>query len=194
MMAMVITKRMTWDEIRARYPDQWVIMVDHDWPGDRTAISTARILACGAERSDALLRARPALESYECYGCRFTGELPRLPVRYRPRHAGDAGDAENLTARTSLKISGAVTPGERLTWSQIRERYPDRWVVMVDHDWQEPGRTGYNTARVLASGATRAEAMERGRPALEPYRGYGCRYTGTVRGPMFQLKQFEIDR
>lgn len=26
---------------------------------------------------------------------------------------------------------------ERLTWPQIRERYPDQWVVLVEHDWDE---------------------------------------------------------
>jgi hypothetical protein len=36
---------------------------------------------------------------------------------------------------------------ERLTWQQIRERYPDQWVVLVDHDWQEHDLTRYNTAR-----------------------------------------------
>lgn len=167
---------MTWDEIRARYPDQWVVMVDHGWPGDGGAASTARVLASGAERADALHRAKPALESYECYGCRFTGDAERSPARAAPR------------------LPGAVIPSERLTWSQIRARYPDQWVVMVDHDWDEPDRTGYNTARVLAVGATRAEAMERGRSALEPYPGYGCRYTGTIRGPLFHLKHFEIER
>ena len=81
---------------------------------------------------------------------------------------------------------------ERLTWQQIRERYPDQWAVLVDHDWYRG--TLYNTARVLACGASRAEAVARAQPALAAYDGYGCRYTGTIRGPMFQLKQFLIER
>ena len=80
---------------------------------------------------------------------------------------------------------------ERLTWQQIRERYPDQWVVLVDHDWHDVTR--YNTARALACGASRAEAVARAQPALDAYDGYGCRYTGTIRGPMFQLKQFMLD-
>ena len=83
---------------------------------------------------------------------------------------------------------------ERLTWQQIRERHPGQWVVLVDHDWQEDDLTRYNTARVLACGALRAEAVARARPALDAYRCYGCRYTGTIRGPMFQLKQFVLER
>jgi hypothetical protein len=83
---------------------------------------------------------------------------------------------------------------ERLTWQQIRERYPDQWVILIDHDWQEHDLTRYSTARVLAYGSTRADAVARGRPALDAYRSYGCRYTGTIRGPMFQLKQLVLER
>jgi hypothetical protein len=82
---------------------------------------------------------------------------------------------------------------ERLTWPQIRERYPDRWVVLVEHDWDEQLLTVYNTTRVLACGASRADAIANAGPALDAYDGYGCRYTGMIRGPMFQLKQFQLD-
>ena len=83
---------------------------------------------------------------------------------------------------------------ERLSWRQIRERYPDQWVVLVEHDWQESDIARYNTVRVLACGASRAEVMAHARQALDAYHSYGCRYTGTIRGPMFQLKQFELER
>ncbi len=82
---------------------------------------------------------------------------------------------------------------ERLTWPQIRERYPDQWVVLIDHDWHEDDPTRYDSARALACGASRAEAIAHARPALDAYRSYGCRYTGTIRGPMFQLKQFQLE-
>ena len=83
---------------------------------------------------------------------------------------------------------------ERLTWPQIRERYPDQWAVLVEHDWDEHDLSRYTTARVLACGASRAEAVARARPALDAYDCYGCRYTGTIRGPMFQLKQFKLEQ
>jgi hypothetical protein len=83
---------------------------------------------------------------------------------------------------------------ERLDWQQIRERYPDQWVVLVEHDWDEHDCTRYNTARSLGCGASRAEAISHARPALDAYRSWGCRYTGTIRGPMFQLKQFILER
>ena len=42
-------------------------------------------------------------------------------------------------------------------------------------------------------GGSRAEAIAHAQPALDAYDCYGCRYTGTIRGPMFQLKQFKLD-
>ena len=102
-------------------------------------------------------------------------------------------NAKNLTGRTGPRISTKMDTNERLMWQQIRERYPDQWVVLVDHDWQENDITRYNTARVLACGDSRADAVARARPALDEYRCYGCRYTGTIRGPMFQLKQLELE-
>lgn len=84
--------------------------------------------------------------------------------------------------------------GERFDWQQIRDRYPDRWVVLVDHDWDPVVRSTYTTARVLAHGSTRAEALANAQPALDAYDGYGCRYTGTIHGPMFQYKQFALHR
>ena len=82
---------------------------------------------------------------------------------------------------------------ERLTWPEIRERYPDQWVVLVEHDWDEHDLASYNTARILGCGTSRADAVARAQPALAAYKGFGCRYTGTIRGPMFQLKQFKLD-
>lgn len=83
---------------------------------------------------------------------------------------------------------------ERLTWPQIRERYPDQWVVLVDHDWLEHDITRYNTARVLGCGTSRADAMAQAGPALDAYEGCGCRYTGTILGPMSQLRQFLLEQ
>jgi len=81
---------------------------------------------------------------------------------------------------------------ERLTWPQIRERYPDQWVVLVEHDWQG-NLTIYNTACVLACGSSRAEAYARADPALAAYEGYGCRYTGPIRGVPSHLKRLRLE-
>ena len=30
-----MAERLTWDEIKSRYPDEWVALVDDDWPEDQ---------------------------------------------------------------------------------------------------------------------------------------------------------------
>jgi len=40
---------------------------------------------------------------------------------------------------------------ERLTWNQICERHPERFVVLVDHDRLPHDAAGFNTARVYVT-------------------------------------------
>jgi len=81
---------------------------------------------------------------------------------------------------------------ERLTWEQICERYPEQWVVMVDHDWQPHNITELKTARVLAVGDSRAEAKERARPQLDSIYEWGCHFTGPIRGPRLGYRPWFI--
>lgn len=90
-------------------------------------------------------------------------------------------------------ISGvAMTTDGRLTWEQICERYPEQWVLLVDHERLPHDVTGFKTARVLAVGSSRAEAKERARPQLEAYYRWGCHFTGPVRGPRFGYRPWFI--
>jgi len=78
-----------------------------------------------------------------------------------------------------------MTTDERLTWEQICERYPETWVLLVDHERLPHEVAGFKTARVLAVGSSRAEAKERARQQLESYDRWGCHFTGPIRGPRF---------
>jgi hypothetical protein len=81
---------------------------------------------------------------------------------------------------------------ERLTWKQIREHYPQRWVVLIDHERLAHDMAGFKTARILAVGDSRAEATERARPALDSIREWGCHFTGPLRGPLFGYRPWFI--
>ena len=81
---------------------------------------------------------------------------------------------------------------ERLTWKQICERYPEQFVVLVDHDRLPHDAAGFKTARVLAIGSSRAEAKQRARPALDSIYSWGCHFTGPVRGPRFGYRPWFI--
>ena len=69
---------------------------------------------------------------------------------------------------------------ERLTWSQIRERYPEQWVALVEMDWNDD-TDEFTTARVAGYGATRADPFARMRHAGLSYDDIGHFYTGRVR-------------
>ncbi len=70
-------ERLTWDEIRARYPDQWVVLVDivrvnrNDF-----AFTAAELIASFADRK----AASPTIKALyaanrDSVGCFFTGKL-----------------------------------------------------------------------------------------------------------------------
>jgi len=104
----------------------------------------------------------------------------------------DPSDAKNLTARADWGSVDAMTTDEHLTWKQIRERYPQQWVLLVDHDRLPHDIAGFKTARVLAVGNSRTEAKERARPQLDSLRDWGCHFTGPLRGPLFGYRPWFI--
>lgn len=69
---------------------------------------------------------------------------------------------------------------ESMTWQQIRERYPDQWVALVEMDWNEE-TDEFTTARVAGHGTTRAEPYEQMRRAGLHYDEVGHFFTGRVR-------------
>jgi hypothetical protein len=81
---------------------------------------------------------------------------------------------------------------EHLTWEQICERYPEQFVVLVDHDCLPHDAAGFKTARVLAVGNSRAEAKQRARPQLDSLDEWGCHFTGPIRGPRFGYRPWFI--
>ena len=71
---------------------------------------------------------------------------------------------------------------EPLTWAQIRERYPDQWVTLVEieKDGTEDPYTGFKTARVASVGKTLREALKQGRTFERGYTSSACPFTGEI--------------
>ena len=75
-----VSEPMTWGEVCARFPDQWIALVALDWADDRDEpFRTALIAGCGS-RHDALAQARPLRRLFEPIGPFFTGETAALPA------------------------------------------------------------------------------------------------------------------
>jgi hypothetical protein len=73
-------ERLTWAEICARYPDQWVVLIDTRWL-DRDSFEFETAVVCGhAKGHDEVLRAtRHAREHIMSSGIYFTGRPRPLP-------------------------------------------------------------------------------------------------------------------
>jgi hypothetical protein len=78
-----LSEPMTWNEICATYPDEWVALVEIDWVNDRDfAFSRARVAGHGKRRREPMVQAEPLWSRYEEIGHYFTGRTrtPLLPL------------------------------------------------------------------------------------------------------------------
>lgn len=73
---------------------------------------------------------------------------------------------------------------ERLTWDQICDRFPDRWVVFAEVDRANHGDLEFGSVLVLGHYKRRKEASPHIKAAFEHYSEIGCFWTGVIRGPI----------
>lgn len=73
-----ISEPLTWDEIRVRYPNQWVCLAEIGWLNDTDfAFTTARVVGHGKTSRVPLELARPLRAQYPEIGHFFTGKIVR---------------------------------------------------------------------------------------------------------------------
>jgi hypothetical protein len=76
-----ISEPLTWPEICARYPDEWVALAEMDGMGDDALeFSSARVAGHGKTRKEPLDQAHPLRARYDEIGQFFTGPI-RAPLR-----------------------------------------------------------------------------------------------------------------
>ncbi len=72
-----MTEKLTWDEIKQRYPDEWVALVDYDWPAE-DEVKAGVVFAHSASRSS-LLEMEKGLKRAAVL---FTGERSLEPLLF----------------------------------------------------------------------------------------------------------------
>lgn len=75
---------LTWDEIHARYPDEWVLFAEPAGSAAHFRFDTARLLAHGPVRKTVLSQAADFLTVFPGVGSLFTGRVrlsPRMIAR-----------------------------------------------------------------------------------------------------------------
>ncbi len=73
---------------------------------------------------------------------------------------------------------------ERLTWTEICQRFPDEWVVVADADWVNDRDFEFATAVVLGHRRHRKDASGDVKLARPLHTEVGCFWTGEIRGPV----------
>ena len=70
----------------------------------------------------------------------------------------------------------------KLTWRELRRRYPDRWVMLVELDWVD---NELHAGVAIGDGRTRTSAIAYGAPLLDLYRehDFAVFYTGAEAAP-----------
>lgn len=73
-----ISEPLTWDQICARYPDEWVCLVEIDRPEPQNfEFRTARVVGHGKTRREPFEQAQPWWEHYNSMGHYFTEPKPK---------------------------------------------------------------------------------------------------------------------
>jgi hypothetical protein len=77
----VVSEPLTWREICARHPDEWVALVEIDWVNENDLdFHSARVAGHGKTRREPLDQAKPLRARYPEIGHFFTGPI-RAPLR-----------------------------------------------------------------------------------------------------------------
>lgn len=72
----VVSDPLTWPEICARYPDQWVAFVEIDWVNENDLdFRSARVAGHGKTRKEPLDQVHPLRARYDESGHFFTGPI-----------------------------------------------------------------------------------------------------------------------
>lgn len=72
---------------------------------------------------------------------------------------------------------------EPLSWDEIRARYPDEWVCLVEIGWLDDTDVAFTTARVAGHGKTSRAPLDQTRPLWGRYREIGHYFTGKIVRP-----------
>lgn len=89
---------------------------------------------------------------------------------------------------TSMNVAAQIAPDETkpLPWAEIRARYPDQYVCLVDILDEEPGSPAIATARVVGHGSTHDAAFEPIRDLPKQFPLCAIRFTGIPREPLIR--------
>lgn len=161
--APTISPTMSWDELCAAYPNEWVCLVEVERAPTREVLA-GRVVGHGKTRAEPMQQAQPWLAHYERITRCYTGEYS--DIRLGPMLVFDE------------ERSPPISPP--LTWAEICALYPDEWVCLVDVEYTQPNGCHVRTGRVVGHGKTSKEPFLQARPWRAHYELITHLYTGKI--------------
>jgi hypothetical protein len=92
-----------------------------------------------------------------------------------------------MTLASDAMSTPAMKPIERLTWDEIRQRYPDEWIVMAEVDWVNDTDFEFGTAIVLGHHKTRKDVSPSVKEAMKHYEDVCAFFTGRLVPPPYEI-------
>jgi hypothetical protein len=79
-----MAQKMTWEEMKETFPDEWVALADYEMDG--AVDITGTVVAHGPDRKSFHEKVRELLPEYQDMAIRYTGELvknPEIPLLWQ---------------------------------------------------------------------------------------------------------------
>lgn len=185
-----VTGALTWNEICARYPDQWVCLAQLEYlDAAAQGLTMARLVSHSQDLRDCVRRARDedpsAIEADEV-GYYFTGRrrrpFPSWCLRDDPSRQDPERRRDALAAiRAAVGVRQTPFISEPLSWERICERYPDEWVCLVDMDGKAVSDPACSNGRVVGHSRDLGAALAQSRLFRHQYQGMASFFTGEPR-------------
>lgn len=123
-----MNERMTWKEIEAKYPDQWLGLTDVEFESNGYTIKSAVVK----------------------YTSKSETELSKIQ-----REKGAEITIRYVIPDDVFKFDSTVA--ERMTWEEIKEKYPDQWVGLADIEYEPESRASIKSAVVRYTNKSKTE-------------------------------------
>jgi hypothetical protein len=163
-----ISERLGWLEIMEHYRYEWVCLVEIEKIDDGLEVHSARVVGRGKTRQEALDQARPYHTQVPTPACEIAPYFSR-PFVHLTRQVAPEWEAPEPV--------GPPFISEPLTWAEIRDRYPDQWVCLVEIDEINDTDFEVRTAHVVGHGKTRIAPLEQADPFIKQYKNFAHYHT-----------------
>lgn len=128
------SKRMTWNEIKEKYPNQWIGLTDVEYEHDNLSIISSAIPKYTDKTQEELWDLQ--IKTNGALTVKYT--TPENRYKLERAHS----DVRNISS---------------MTWDEIQKKYPDQWVGLTGIKYTPDSGIAIESAIVVYAGKTKCE-------------------------------------